>query len=86
VLLREKVLEHLPITAVRYENGLPGVYVLRGSMVKYRLVEILSSGDGYVIVSGNVVPPEEGMSSLSRYDRVIVRGQNLFDGKVIVYD
>ncbi|MBE6608686.1 MAG: hypothetical protein E7633_09050 [Ruminococcaceae bacterium] len=86
VILKEHKGYKLPITAVRYENGLPGVYVLRGSMVKYRLVEILSSGDGYVIVSGNVVPPEEGMSSLSRYDRVIVRGQNLFDGKVIVYD
>ena len=76
----------LPITAVRYENGVCGVYVLRGSLVKFRQIEILLALDGYVIVSGNVTDKAEGISPLSRYDRVIVRGQNLFDGKVIVYD
>ena len=76
----------LPITAVRYEDGVCGVYVLRGSIVKYRQVEILLAGDGYVIVTGDIAEPKEGISALGRYDRVIVRGQNLFDGKVIVYD
>ncbi len=86
VILKEHRGYKLPVTAIRYENGVPGVYVLRGSMVKYRQVEILTAGDGYVIVTGNVVSSVEGIASLSRYDRVIVRGQNLFDGKVIVYD
>ncbi|MBQ1225771.1 MAG: hypothetical protein IIX75_01635 [Clostridia bacterium] len=76
----------LPITAVRYENGVCGVYVLRGSLVKFRRVEILLAGDGYVIVTGESIKESEGISPLSKYDRVIVRGQNLFDGKVIVYD
>ena len=76
----------LPITAVRYENGVCGVYVLRGSLVKFRQVEILAAGDGYVIVTGDIAEVAEGISALSKYDRVIVRGQNLFDGKVIIYD
>ena len=42
--------------------------------------------DGYVIVTGDLAETAEGISPLSKYDRVIVRGQNLFDGKVIVYD
>lgn len=84
VALKKHTGYKLPVTAIRYENGVAGVYVLRGSMVKYRQVEILYAGDGYVIVTGNVVSDVEGISSLSRYDRVIVRGQNLFDGKVII--
>ena len=76
----------LPITAVRYDNGVCGVYVLRGSLVKFRQVEILLAGDGYVIVTGDLAETAEGISPLSKYDRVIVRGQNLFDGKVIVND
>ena len=86
VVVKEHRGYKLPVTAIRYENGVSGVYVLRGSVVKYRQVDILTAGDGYVIVTGNAVPSVEGISSLSRYDRVIVRGQNLFDGKVIVYD
>ena len=76
----------LPITAVRYENGVCGVYVLRGSVVKFRRVEILLAGDGYVIVAGDVTQETGEISPLSKYDRVIVRGQNLFDGKVIIND
>lgn len=86
VVLKKHKGYKLPITSVRYENGVCGVYVLRGSLVKFRQVEILTAGDGYVIVTGNVTDQAEGISVLSKYDRVIVRGQNLFDGKVIIYD
>lgn len=74
----------IPISAVRYENGISGVYVLRGSLVRYRQIEIIGSGDGYVIVATSVSSVAEGLSALNRYDRIIVRGQNLYDRKVII--
>lgn len=74
----------IPVGAVRYENGVSGVYVLRGSKVIYRQIDIVGAGDGYVIAATNVSSPVEGLSSLNRYDRVIVRGHDLYNGKVIV--
>ncbi len=74
----------IPIDAVRYENGIAGVFVLRGSKVIYRRIEIVGGGDGYVIASANLKNDGSGISPLNRYDRVIVRGHDLYDGKVIV--
>lgn len=74
----------IPTGAVRYENGVSGVYVLRGSIVRYRQIEIIGAGDGYVIASQSVSEVAEGFSALNRYDRVIVRGHDLYDRKVII--
>ncbi len=74
----------IPISAIRYENGVSGVYVLRGSLVRYRQVDIIGGGDGYVIVATSVSSVADGLSALNRYDRIIVRGQNLYDRKVII--
>lgn len=74
----------IPTGAVRYENGVAGVYVLRGSLVRYRQVEIVGAFDGYVVVSPTVPEVKEGLTALNRYDRIIVRGHNLYDKKVII--
>jgi hypothetical protein len=74
----------IPTGAVRYENGVSGVYVLRGSIVRFRQIEIVGAFDGYVIVSPTVSEVGEGLTALNRYDRVIVRGHNLYDKKVII--
>lgn len=74
----------IPITAVRYENGVSGVYVLRGSVVHFRQIDIIGGGDGYVVAATKVSETIEGISVLNRYDRIIVRGQNLYDKKVII--
>jgi len=74
----------IPTGAVRYENGVAGVYVLRGSLVRFRQVEIVGAFDGYVVLSPTVSEVKEGLTALNRYDRVIVRGHNLYDRKVII--
>ncbi len=74
----------IPISAVRYENGISGVYVLRGSMVRFRQIDIIGSGDGYVVAATGVAQAAEGVSVINRYDRIIVRGHNLYDRKVII--
>ncbi len=74
----------IPTGAVRYENGVSGVYVLRGSLVRYRQIEIVGAFDGYVVASTGSFDVLEGLTALNRYDRIIVRGHNLYDKKVII--
>ncbi len=74
----------IPISAVRYVNGVSGVYVLRGSMVRFRQIDIVGSGEGFIVAATSVSQVAEGVSVLNRYDRIIVRGHNLYDRKVIV--
>ena len=74
----------IPTGAVRYENGVSGVYVLRGSLVRYRQIEIIGAFDGYVVVATGNFEVSEELTALNRYDRVVVRGHNLYDKKVII--
>ena len=74
----------IPEGAVRYENGVSGVYVLRGNIVRFRQIDIIGGDDGYVIAALEVKEVAEGLTALNRYDRIIVRGQDLYDRKVII--
>lgn len=65
--------------AIREVDGVQGVYVLVGNIVKFRKVNVIYSSEEYSIV--NNVEDENG--HLRRYDEVIVEGTDLFDGKVI---
>lgn len=67
----------VPEKALHEHNGDTGVYVLDGSIVAFRKVEILYRGDGYCIVR------ETGESGyLALNDLMILSGKNLYDGKV----
>ena len=65
--------------ALRVVDSKRGVYVLSGMQVKFVPVNVLYSNDSYIIcekqtADGNV---------LKLYDEVIVKGKNLYDGKII---
>lgn len=65
--------------ALRVVDSKRGVYVLSGMQVKFIPVNVLYSNDSYIIcekqtADGNV---------LKLYDEVIVKGKNLYDGKII---
>ena len=61
-------------------NGATGVYVMQGSTVKFKPVNILYTGDNYVICEKN----ETGdTGKLRLYDEVIEKGKDLYDGKFI---
>ena len=66
------------------QKKVQGVYVLYGSEVQFKQISILYADDDYVICD---TQPEEGIlfngETISLYDKVIVKGDDLYDGKVI---
>ncbi len=69
--------------AVRFDaNGNPGVYVRRGNIVNFRSLNLLYTGDNFVVAADN---PEVDLPAthLKLYDEVIVSGKDLKDGMVI---
>ena len=72
----------LPISALRQLNGITGVYVLRGSVVEFREIVPVMMTDGAVLVEATAEPTGD-YPVLSFYDTVIVRGKELYVGKII---
>lgn len=66
------------------QKKVQGVYVLYGSEVQFKQIAIAYSTKDYVICDTN---PEEGAlfngETIALYDKVIVKGDDLYDGKVI---
>lgn len=74
---------YVPAKALVYdEKDFTGVYILRGSVVQFRYVEILYEGSDYYLVAedgGN----DGAMTYLEANDLIILGGQNLFDGRIL---
>lgn len=64
--------------ALRVVDGVKGVYILEGMQAKFTPVEILYSTDSMMICK-----KLDKDGSLRLYDQVIVKGRNLYDGKII---
>lgn len=64
-------------SALRVVDGERGVYVLSGMQINFVPVEILYSNDSIIICKKN------NDSRLKLYDRVVVKGRNLYDGKIV---
>ena len=66
------------------EKKVQGVYVLHGSELQFKEISIVYSSSDYVLCDPS---PEEGVlfsdETIELYDQVIVKGDNLYDGKVI---
>ena len=61
-----------------------GVYVLDGDRVHFREIKALAQINGYVICAEqNPAQDAEYQYKLGLYDRVIVKGKNLTDGKIV---
>lgn len=71
------------------ENGIIGVYVIVGNLVKFAPIDVLYYADGYVIAQGVTMLKDENNKSLGyyhklkHYDKIIVKGVNLEDGSLI---
>lgn len=69
----------VPKSAVRVENGQTGVYILEGTLAKWKPITILhDTGESYVVEldtssTGNLWPGDE----------LIINAKNLYDGKVV---
>lgn len=66
-------------TALRLVDSKRGVYVVSGMQVKFVPVDIVYSGESYIICE-----QEQTENNVLRlYDEVVVKGKNLYDGKII---
>jgi putative membrane fusion protein len=82
----------VPLSAIRIENGVRGVYILYGDTVYYRRINIILKREGYVLCSEDPLAgddsqkdesPEAKIPYLKLYDTIITQGKNLHDGKII---
>ena len=64
--------------AVRIADDVKGVYVDNGYMIKFKPIEVIYTGDGYMLCKVS-----EDKSGLVLYDEVIIGGRNLYDGKIV---
>ncbi len=64
--------------AVRFVDGKKGVYVLSGTIINFVPVNIIYSTDSYCICEAGTTGKR-----LKLYDEVIIKGKDLYDGKVI---
>lgn len=69
----------VPRKALRVVNSVKGVYVLSGMQVKFVPIEIAYSNDSYIICEKQT----DSDNALKLYDQVIVKGKNLYDGKIV---
>ncbi len=66
------------------QKKVQGVYVLYGSEVQFKQVSLLYADDDYVIC--DEAPDSEKLfngETISLYDKIIVEGDNLYDGKIV---
>ena len=68
----------VPKKALRVVDSQKGVYVVNGMQAKFVKVEILYSDDDFMICKKTDKDGE-----LKLYDQVVVKGKNLYDGKII---
>lgn len=69
---------YIPKKAQRVIDSKRGVYVLNGMQIQFKPIEIVYTGDNYIICKKS---DEDG--ALRLYDQVVVKGKNLYDGKII---
>lgn len=69
----------VPKTAVRVENGQTGVYILEGTLAKWKPITILhDTGESYVVTLDT-----SSTNNLWPGDELIINAKNLYDGKVV---
>ena len=64
--------------AIREVDGVKGVYVLRGNIIQFKKINIISSSEEY-----SIVEKVDDSSYIKQYDTVITEGVDLYDQKVI---
>ncbi len=65
-------------TAIREKDGEKGVYVIRGNIVEFKKIEIISSSEEY-----SVIKVVDDSAYVKRFDTIIIEGVDLYDGKII---
>ena len=75
----------VPRASMRLVDDALGVYVLSGTTVSFRKIDIVYEGDGYVISALRETYGENAGEYLNLNENIIVEGKELYDGKIIVW-
>lgn len=73
---------YVPKSAVERVDGMRGVYILRGSVVHFRYLEVRYEGSDYFLAVLDA-PNEEDRLYLRENDLVILNGNHLFEGRIL---
>ncbi|MCI8331894.1 MAG: hypothetical protein HFE78_03625 [Clostridiales bacterium] len=74
----------VPIGAVRVVDKQRGVYILKGSVVRFKRIKPLAEVDGYFIVEKqNLLNNDSVAYDLGYCDLIITEGKDLYDGKIV---
>ena len=74
----------VPISAVRLVDGKMGVYILVGTTVDFKYIDVILECDGYYIVAPRDPQNDPDYATkLGLYDVIITAGRDLFVGKII---
>ena len=73
----------VPISAVRIVNGEKGVFVLNGSVVKFRTINPLFEKNGYVIVEPRDLTNPDHQTRLNIGENIIIGGGEYYDGQLV---
>lgn len=65
--------------AIRKIDGVEGVFVKSNGILRYRKVDILYIGSTYAVIKYDSIDK----SRVQAYDEVVIKGSDLYDGKVI---
>ena len=66
--------------ALRVVKGQSGVYVVSGMSLKFVKVDVIYSTDEYIVCKQENT---DDKTVLRLYDEVVVKGKNLYEGKII---
>jgi len=75
----------VPKDSMRLLNDELGVYVLSGTEVNFKKIEIVYESDNYVISAVRETYGENAHEYLNLNENIIVEGKELYDGKIIVW-
>ncbi|MBR4288366.1 MAG: hypothetical protein IKT50_02900 [Clostridia bacterium] len=83
IILESKSGISFPSSALRVVDGVQGVYVVAGNVVKFKQVDIIDSSNSKFL---SKIPDENTKNPnayLSKFDRVITGGKDLYVGKIL---
>lgn len=69
----------IPSQAVRFVNNQRGVYVNTGSEIRFKTIDVIYEGTGYVLSAIDEAKEEQ----VQWFEDIVVKGTNLEDGKAI---
>lgn len=83
IIIQEYTGIKIPKEAVRFQDGVPGVYVQTGNKVEFRYIEQIYETTEYILSKPYYKGGAEGGDYVKMYDTIVVKGKGLYDGMLL---